>query len=57
MSSPTFDYLYREVSAQTGEGMNEAFDDFIGKIYDFQLEKKKRVKVFVFKFEMFIMSV
>lgn len=48
MNCPTFDYLYREVSAQTGENISQAFQDFIKKLFDFQIEKKKRIKVLVY---------
>lgn len=43
--TPTFDYLLREVSAETGEGVNEAFEDFINFLFQFQSQKKKRIKV------------
>ena len=40
-----FDYIYRDVSAQTGEGVFEALTFFSENLYDFYKEKKKRKKV------------
>lgn len=40
-----FDYIYREVSAKSGEGVKEALQLFSENLFDFYKEKKKRKKV------------
>ena len=45
LHTPVFDYIYREVSAETGGNMQESFQAFIEKLYSSQIEKKKRIKV------------
>ena len=45
-----FDYFYRDVSAQSGEGVFEALQAFSEVLYDFHKEKKSRKKVIVIHF-------
>lgn len=40
-----FDYIYREVSAQSGEGVSEAIQQFGEVLYDVYKDKKARKKV------------
>ena len=40
-----FDYLYKEVSAQTGEGVFEALQNFSEVLFDFYIHKKRGKQV------------
>lgn len=40
-----FDYLYREVSATNGEGVQDAFSEYVKYLSSYNLTKKKRKKV------------
>ena len=37
-----FDYMYREVSAQSGRGVFEALQEFGEILYRYQIQKKKK---------------
>ena len=45
--SPVFDYIFREVSAETGENIKESFEEFSQKLYQSESVKKKRIRVFL----------
>lgn len=42
---PIFDYMYREVSAVSGQGSSEAFTAFFEMLHTFETVKKIRIRV------------